>query len=126
MPLVRTAVPQGKSKAHRQAISDGIHQALIKTFNVPADDLFQIMTEHGPDELIHTPSYLGNTYSQNFIIVQITVSDTRTLEQKKALCKQIVENLTVNPGLRPDDVMINLIEVKKENWSFGRGETPYA
>ena len=126
MPLVRTAVPQGKSKAHRQAISDGIHQALIKTFNVPADDLFQIMTEHGPDELIHTPSYLGNTYSQNFIIVQITVSDTRTLEQKKALCKQIVENLTASPGLRPDDVMINLIEVKKENWSFGRGETPYA
>ncbi len=126
MPLVRIAVPQGKPRLYRQAISAGIHQALIKIFNIPDDDLFQIMTEHGPDELIHTPSYLGNTYSDDFIIIQITISDTRTLDQKKGVCKQIVENLVADPGLRPDDVMINLIEVKKENWSFGRGETPYA
>lgn len=126
MPLVRIDMPKGKSTSYRQAISAGVHQALIKIFNVPADDLFQIMTEHGPDGLIHTPSYLGNTYSQEFIIVPITVNDTRTLDQKKALYRQIVENLAASPGLRPDDVMINLLEVKKENWSFGRGEAPYA
>ncbi len=126
MPLVRIDMPKGKSASYRQAISAGVHQALIKIFSVPPDDLFQIMTEHGSEGLIHTPSYLGNTYSQDFIIVQITVNDTRTLDQKKALYKQIVENLAANPGLRPDDVMINLLEVKKENWSFGRGEAPYA
>lgn len=126
MPLARIVVPQGKPKSYRQAISAGIHQALIKIFNVPEDDLFHIMTEHGPDELVHTSSYLGNTYSQDFIIIQITVNDTRTLDQKKDLYKQIVANLSAAPGLRPDDVMINLIEVKKENWSFGRGEAPYA
>lgn len=85
MPLVRIAMAKEKPSSYRQAISAGIHQALIKIFNIPADDLFQIMTEHGPDELIHTPRYLGNTYSQDFIIIQITISDTRTLEQKKAL-----------------------------------------
>jgi len=126
MPLIRIDMPKGKSTSYRQAVSAGIHQALIKIFNVPVDDLFQIMTEHGPDGLIHTPSYLGNVYSQDFIIVQITANDTRTLDQKKALYKQIVENLAASPGLRPDDVMINLAEVKKENWSFGRGDAPYA
>ncbi len=126
MPLVRIDIAKGKSASYRQAISAGIHQALIKIFSVPPDDLFQIMTEHGPEGLIHAPSYLGNIYSRDFIIVQITVSDTRTLDQKKILYKQIIENLVANPGLRPDDVMINLLEVKKENWSFGRGEAPYA
>jgi len=126
MPLVRIDILKGKSTPYRQAISAGVHQALIKIFSVPPDDLFQIMTEHEPDGLIHAPGYLGNVYSQDFIIVQITVSDTRTLDQKKALYKQIVENLAASPGLRPDDVMINLLEVKKENWSFGRGEAPYA
>lgn len=126
MPLVRIDIPKGKSTSYRQAVSAGIHQALVKIFSVPTDDLFQIMTEHGPDGLIHAASYLGNIYSQDFIIIQITVSDTRTLDQKKSLYQQIVENLSASPGLRPDDVMINLLEVKKENWSFGRGEAPYA
>lgn len=126
MPLVRIALPKGKSSSQRQAISAGVHQALMKIFSVPTDDLFQIISEHGPEEMVHAPSYLGIAYSPDFIVIQITVSDTRTVDQKKALYQQIVANLAADPGLRPEDVMINLLEVKKENWSFGRGEAPYA
>ena len=127
MPLARIAVPNGKTAEYRNAISRGVHAALVETFNVPADDLFQVITEHAPGtELVHTPSYLGIEYSNDFVAIQLTVSDTRSVGQKKQLFKRIAERLADNPGLRPQDVFINLVEVKKENWSFGNGIAQYA
>jgi phenylpyruvate tautomerase PptA (4-oxalocrotonate tautomerase family) len=127
MPLVRIAVSGGKTDGYRDAISRGVQAALVETFSVPPDDLFQIITEHAPGiQLVHPKSYLGIEYSDDFIVVQLTVSDTRTLEQKKHLFTRIAERLSGNPGLRPQDVFINLVEVKKENWSFGNGVAQYA
>lgn len=127
MPLVRIALPKGKSPEQRKAISAGVQRALIETFNVPEDDLFQIITEHGSGtEIVHAPSYLGIRYTDELTLIQLTVSDTRTLEQKKALFRRIVDHLAESPGLRREDVFINLVEVKKENWSFGNGEAQYA
>ena len=127
MPLARIAVPNGKTAEYRGAISRGVHSALMETFNVPADDLFQVITEHAPStQLVRPPSYLGIEYSNDLVIIQLTVSDTRTVEQKKQLFKRIAERLSDNPGLRPQDVFINLVEVKKENWSFGNGIAQYA
>jgi phenylpyruvate tautomerase PptA (4-oxalocrotonate tautomerase family) len=127
MPLVRIAVPTGKSPAYRKAISDGIQRALVETFDVPKDDLFQIITEHEPHtELVRSSGYLGVDYSDDLIMIQVTSNDTRTVEQKKRLFRRIADHLSENPGLRPEDVLINLVEVKKENWSFGRGLAQYA
>jgi phenylpyruvate tautomerase PptA (4-oxalocrotonate tautomerase family) len=127
MPLVRIAVPQGKSPEHRRAISEGVQRALVETFDVPEDDLFQIISEHRPGtEIVHAPSYLGIEYSQDLTLIQLTVSDTRTLEQKKRLYARISTLLSQRPGLRKADIFINLVEVKKENWSFGNGQAQYA
>jgi len=126
MPLVRISVPKRRSAADRKAISAGIHAALQEAFTVPADDLFHLVTEHGPDSLVRTGSYLGIEYSDDLTIIQIAANDTRTVEQKKALYRLIARKLSENPGLRPQDVFINLVEVKKENWSFGNGEAQYA
>ena len=60
------------------------------------------------------------------MMIQVTVSDTRTVEQKKRLFRRIADHLSENPGLRPEDILINLVEVKKENWSFGKGIAQYA
>lgn len=127
MPLVRIAMPKGKTAEYRKAVSQGIQRALVETFNVPEDDLFQIVTEHAPEaEIVRSPSYLGIRYSSDLTLIQLTVSDTRTVEQKKKLFQRIADHLSESPGLRPEDVFINLVEVKKENWSFGRGEAQYA
>lgn len=127
MPLVRIDHASGKPAAYRVAISQGVHDALIRTFNVPDDDRFQVIGEHAPGTaLVHSQSYLGIEYSNELVIIQITISDTRTLDQKKALFAAIADNLAQNPGLRPQDVVISLIEVKKENWSFGNGVAQYA
>ena len=127
MPLARISVPRQRSSADRKAISAGIHAALQEAFNVPADDLFHLVAEHEPNSgLIRSASYLGIDYSDDLTIIQITVSDARTVEQKKQLFRLIARNLATKPGLRPQDIFINLVEVKKENWSFGHGEAQYA
>src|SRR5262245_6203014 len=127
MPLARISVPQHLSTADRQAIAAGIHAALQEAFNVPADDLFHLVTEHAPGSgLRRSASYLGIEYSDDLTVIQITVSDTRTVEQKKQLFRLLVRNLAAKPGMRPQDGFINLVEVKKENWSFGDGEAQYA
>ncbi len=128
MPLVRIDHPAGKSATYRAALSEGVHAALCATFDVPADDRFQILGEHpGAGSWIVRPaSYLGIRYSDDLVVIQITCNDTRSLVQKKALYAAIADRLSANPGLRRQDVFISLVGVKKEDWSFGDGVAQYA
>jgi 4-oxalocrotonate tautomerase len=125
MPLIRISLRQGKSAAHRKAIVDGVYEALRETFDVPEGDLFALINEHEAGNFAYDAHYLGMARSDDLVFLQLTVSNTRTIEQKKALYRRIVEHLAEAPGLRPDDVFINLVEVAKENWSFGRGVAQY-
>jgi phenylpyruvate tautomerase PptA (4-oxalocrotonate tautomerase family) len=126
MPLTRIALRKGKSAQYRKAILDGVYDAMRETFNVPEDDRFMMITQHDEDEFLYGKHFLGIDRGDDLVIIQLTVSNTRTVEQKKALFARIAEKLGQNPGLRPQDVFINLVEVAKENWSFGHGEAQYA
>jgi 4-oxalocrotonate tautomerase len=125
MPLARIDLRRGKPPAYRKAIGDGIYRALRETFGVPENDRFQVVNEHDADNFIHAGNYLGMAYSDDLVIIQITVSDTRPTATKQALFARIVALLAENPGLRKEDVFINLVECKTENWSFGNGVAQY-
>jgi 4-oxalocrotonate tautomerase len=125
MPLARIDLRRGKSPAYRKAICDGVYRALRKTFEVPENDRFQVVAEHDADNFVHAENYLGVRYSDNLVVIQITVSDTRNSETKQALFAHIADLLAENPSLRKEDVFINLIECKTENWSFGNGIAQY-
>ena len=125
MPLVRIDLRRGKSPAYKKAICDGIYRALRETFNVPEDDRFMAITEHDASTFSVSPTYFGIARSDDAILLQLTVSNTRSREQKQALYRRIVELLQESPGLRPEDVFINLVEVLPENWSFGHGIAQY-
>jgi 4-oxalocrotonate tautomerase len=126
MPLVRVSLSRGKSADYKQAIGDGIYRAMRETFNVPDEDRFVIVSEHGENEFQFSRTYLDIARSDDLVIIQITANNTRTVDQKKALFARIAELLSQKPGLRKEDVFINLVEVAKENWSFGNGITQYA
>ncbi len=96
-----------------------------ETFNVPESDRFMTVSEHDEDGFVYDADYLGIHRSDDLVMIQLTVSNTRSLEQKKQLYRRIVEHLTRNPGLRTEDILINLVEVLPENWSFGNGEAQY-
>jgi 4-oxalocrotonate tautomerase len=127
MPLVRIDHPAGKPAAFRAAISRGVYQAMLDAFNVPVDDHFQVLGESGPGtQIVRPPQYLGIVYSDNLTFIQITCNEGRSVEQKKALYAAIADNLVRDAGLRREDILVNLVEVKKENWSFGNGIAQYA
>jgi len=125
MPLVRIDLRKGKDAAYRQAIGRVVYEALVGV-GVPEKGRFQVVTEHDADNFFFDPSYLGIERTDDLIIIQITWNEGRTVEQKKALYKAIADGLAKSLGIRPEDVFINLVEVKKENWSFGIGAAQYA
>lgn len=124
MPLARIDLRKGKSADYLQRVGETIYQAM-RAVGVPENDRFQIFQDHAPGTLIYDPGYLGVDRSDDFICIQITWNEGRTLEQKKALYAGIADGLHAAVGIRREDVFINLVEVKKENWSFGNGQAQY-
>ena len=126
MPLVRIDLARGKSTEFRKTLGEIIYRAMRETINVPENDKFQIFNEHPPEDLNMADNYLGNTYSEDILIIQITMNAGRTVEMKKAFFKRIADDIHAQLKLRKDDVFINLVECVKENWSFGGGIAQYA
>lgn len=126
MPMVRIDLPRGKSAEYRRTVGDVVYDAMIQTINVPANDRFQVIAEHAPENLIVDRTYLGVERTAECILIQVILNEGRTTELKKAFYKAIADGLHSRLGLRKQDVFISLIEVKKENWSFGNGEAQYA
>ena len=125
MPLVRIDLREGTSPEYRKAIADGVHQAMIESLAIPSDDRFQVITEHPPEGLVFDPQYLGVPRSDRVVFVQITMSAGRKPQQKRKLFKRMAELLAASPGLRRQDLLVNLVEVSWENWSFGNGKAQY-
>jgi 4-oxalocrotonate tautomerase len=125
MPLVQIDLRAGKSAEYRKALGDGVHRAMIEALAIPPEDRFQVITEHPAEGLIYDAHYLGIPRTDNVVFVQITLSAGRKPQQKRKLFKRMAEILAESPGLRPQELVINLVEVVWENWSFGNGEAQY-
>jgi phenylpyruvate tautomerase PptA (4-oxalocrotonate tautomerase family) len=125
MPLVRISFAPGRSPEDRRAIADGVHRALVETAGVPAADRFQVVEEVPGPDLHFSPDYLGIARTAGVVFVQVFFSVGRSVEVKKALYAKMAEKLAASPGLRTEDFVINLVEVAKENWSFGNGLMSY-
>ncbi len=125
MPLIHISLRAGKPQAYRQAIFDSLYRAMRETLHVPEDDQFMTITEHDAANFRHGDAY-GVARSEDVVYIQITVFDTRSAEQKRALFKRTAELLGKNPGIRPADVFVTVLEAAKENWSVGHGVAQFA
>jgi 4-oxalocrotonate tautomerase len=126
MPFVRLTLAEGRSVEDRRAMAESVQQALVETAGVPADDFFCAVHEVPPEDFRFDPTYLGIQRTKELVVVQIVLNAGRTVEVKRALYARIAEKLGQRPGLRHEDVLINLIEVPRENWSFGNGVMSYS
>ena len=125
MPLLNISLRAGKPEHYRQAIFDSLYQAMRDALAVPDDDQFMTMTEHDPANFRHGQAF-GVRRSDDLVYIRITVFDTRTVAQKKALYARIVALLGERPGIRPEDVFIVVTDAPKENWSVGHGVAQFA
>lgn len=127
MPLVRINLSQSASAETIRTVSSVVYDAMINVANVPANDKFQIITRHADDELVYpAEGYLGVTYTPGIVFIQVTWNAGRTIEVKKAFYKAIAEGISQKTEIRIQDVFISLIDVAREDWSFGNGEMQYA
>lgn len=126
MPLVRISFIKGKPEGFGQKVAEIVYRTMVDTINVPPKDNFQVITEHEKGDLVYDPSYLDITRTDGVVFIQITLNEGRTVELKKTFYRTLAERLKGELGLRMEDVFVNLVEVKKENWSFGNGIAQYA
>ena len=126
MPFVRIDLSKKHPEGFAQQVGEIVYEVMTTHINVPKDDKFQVITKHDSQELVAPKSYLGIEYSEEIIFIQVTLNEGRTTELKKNFYKAICEGLVEKLKVRPQDIVINLIEVNKENWSFGNGEMQYA
>jgi len=126
MPFVRIDLSKKHPEDFGQQVGDIVYGSMTAHINVPMDDKFQVITKHDSRELVMPKSYLGIEYSEDIIFIQVTLNEGRSTELKKKFYKAICEGLVEKLKVRPQDIVINLVEVNKENWSFGNGEMQYA
>ena len=126
MPLVKVYLRKGKSPEYLGLLSDAVHAALVDEAGIPEDDRFHVITELNEGTMYADPSYGGVSRTEDLTIIEITLNEGRSVDQKKGIYKRITRNLEQALDLRPDDVLISLVEVTPENWSFGHGIATYA
>ena len=125
MPLVRIDLRKGKSAEYVRAVGEAVHRAIAEVLGAPARDNFQVITKHDADHLLYSPDYLDIARSDDIIFVQITLLAGRDAAKKQAFYARVVELLKDKPKVRPEDVVITLVEDKPEDWSFGNGVGQY-
>lgn len=120
MPLVTISLRSGTAAEYRRAIADSVHQAMMDALGIPRDDRFQLVAEYAPENFIHDRVFFGLERSERSVFIQITINH-RDMAQKRALYDRIADNLAAAPGIRREDVFVNLVEVARENWwAFAR------
>jgi phenylpyruvate tautomerase PptA (4-oxalocrotonate tautomerase family) len=122
MPFIRTAVRKGTPAATKQAIVDGVHRALIDGIGMPADELFNLLTEYEPENFHYDRRFNGISRSDNVVVIEITMRRGRSDAMKKALYANIAANLEQRAGVSPRDIFIFTHENDYSDWSVGNGQ----
>jgi phenylpyruvate tautomerase PptA (4-oxalocrotonate tautomerase family) len=122
MPFARIDLAQGKTPEYRATVANVVYEAIVGVLKAPDGDRFIVVNEHKPENLIYDPDFLAMKRSPDFILIQVTSTVGNVKEQKLAFYRQIVDELDSKLGVRPDDVMINMVFVDREDWSFGKGQ----
>jgi 4-oxalocrotonate tautomerase len=126
MPFARIDLAEGRSDEYRRTIGDVVYDAMIDTLGVPQGDRFQVINEHRAPNFVFDPEYLGIHRSNDCVFIQVTLLAGRTVDKKSAFYKAIADGLHERLGMRREDIVINLVENSREDWSFGNGEAQYA
>jgi hypothetical protein len=122
MPTAKIHVHEGRYDEPRLAkLGEAIQSALEAVLKIPPDDYFRIVHTLPPHRFVHTPSFLGLTYSEDFILLELTFIAGRPKEIRLALLKQLNERIVAATGISPDDLSILIYEAPGENISFGQG-----
>ena len=122
MPFARIDLAKGKSPEYRATLADVVYEGIVGVLKAPDGDRFIVVGEHSPENLIYDPNFLGWKRSPDFVLIQVTSTVGNNKESKLAFFRYVADQLKSKLSIRPDDIMINMVFVDREDWSFGNGE----
>ena len=122
MPFARIDLIEGKPSEYRAALAEIVYQGIVGVLKAPDGDRFIVINEHKPENLVYDPTFLGMKRSPDFILIQVTSTVGNNTESKLAFFRFIADELSSKLGIRQDDIMINMVFVAREDWSFGNGQ----
>lgn len=127
MPFVHIFHSRDFTQERIEHLGDAVHRALIDAFGIAPDDMFQAFSaQKAGSQLLVTPAFLGIRHSADAVFVQITCAPGRTADQKRTLFAAVAAQAHAMADVDPEDVIINLVESSRENWSFGNGLAQFA
>lgn len=122
MPLAKIHVAEGRyDEARLKAVSAAVQEALMQVLKLPPEDFFQLIDVFPRSRFLHTPAFVGATYSDDLIVLEITFISGRPKETRLALLKALNDRVVEHAKIRPDDLLVALYELPGENFSFGHG-----
>jgi phenylpyruvate tautomerase PptA (4-oxalocrotonate tautomerase family) len=124
MPLVRIDLFEGRSDDELRLLADTVQECMVDVFAAPERDRYQIITEHRPGRMFLEDTGLGFERSERQLVIQVT-QQGRTAEQKQALYAALAARLGERTGLRPEDLVVSVVESQREDWSFGFGRAQF-
>ena len=125
MPMTQISLLEGKASEYHRTLMEQIYLAMRETIEIPEGDRFATITEHKSEQMNNSGNYDGIERSDDPVFIQITINAGRSVEKKQALYAAIAKRLEADPGIRPEDVVVSLLEVAAEDWSLGNGVAQY-
>lgn len=123
MPFIRTSYRQDLHPPERLKVcADSLMNSLIEHFRIPPDDFFHVFHAIDVDAFFYSPDYLNVARSDELLIIEIMLGPGRSLERKRRFYGDAAQRIAERCELRPEDVMILLVETAPANWSFGLGQ----
>jgi hypothetical protein len=127
MPLAKIYVHEDRyDEARLSKLGDAIQAALEEVLKIPPEDYFRVYQVLPSNRYVHTPGFLGLTYTDDLILLEITFIAGRNKDARLTLLRVINERVVSAMGISPDDLAIMVYEIAGENTSFGRGEAQRA
>src|SRR5260370_29499523 len=102
------------------AIGLAVQAALEEVLSVPPEDYFRVTHVLPKGRFVHTPAFVGCTYSERLVFLELTFISGRPKEKRLALLAALNRLGVEKGGLRPDDRPVMIYEVPGENIPFAQ------
>lgn len=123
MPTFHVHIAAQKfSSEEKRGLADALNLALHEAMDTPIEDRFIIITEHREDEFFIHPTFPDMKRSEKRMLVTVTTSISRTVEQKRNLAELVTRYAVEKAGVSQDDISLLIYAIPLENMSFGAGK----
>jgi 4-oxalocrotonate tautomerase len=120
MALVRIDFCNTQAHDFGANVASVINRVMAQVLNVPESENYLVSQAHHLNQLLHNPANVLPERLAEIVFIQITLNTGRSAELKSTFYAELTKALCTATTLKSENVFINLVEVAKDNWSFGR------